>query len=45
MCGATRPRRANIGGCLSLLQSWTRFRFPFLRPRVNHPYTFPLVTR
>ncbi|MFQ6669548.1 hypothetical protein Gotur_034753 [Gossypium turneri] len=45
MCGATRPRRANIGGCLSLLQSWARFRFPFLRPRVNHPYTFPLITR
>ncbi|MFQ6652858.1 hypothetical protein Gotur_024536 [Gossypium turneri] len=45
MCGATRPRRAKIGGCLSLLQSWARFRFPFLRPRVNHPYTFPLVTR
>ncbi|XP_052478404.1 serine/threonine-protein phosphatase 7 long form homolog [Gossypium raimondii] len=45
MCGATKPRRAKIGGCLSLLQSWARFRFPFLRPRVNHPYTFPLVTR
>ncbi|MFQ6637037.1 hypothetical protein Gotur_012885 [Gossypium turneri] len=45
MYGATRPRRANIGGCLSLLQSWAQFRFPFLRPRVNHPYTFPLVTR
>ncbi|MFQ6621352.1 hypothetical protein Gotur_001870 [Gossypium turneri] len=45
MCGATRLRRANIRGCLSLLQSWARFRFPFLRPRVNHPYTFPLITR
>ncbi|MFQ6664572.1 hypothetical protein Gotur_031640 [Gossypium turneri] len=45
MCRATRPRRAKIRGCLSLLQSWARFRFPFLRPRVNHPYTFPLVTR
>ncbi|MFQ6631573.1 hypothetical protein Gotur_009227 [Gossypium turneri] len=45
MCGATRPRRAKIGGCLSLLQSWARFRFPFLRPRVDHPYTFPLITR
>ncbi|MFQ6654971.1 hypothetical protein Gotur_025724, partial [Gossypium turneri] len=33
------------GGCLSLLQSWARFRFPFLRPRVDHPYTFPLITR
>ncbi|KAH1097789.1 hypothetical protein J1N35_014710 [Gossypium stocksii] len=32
------------GGCLSLLQSWARFRFLFLRPRVDHPYTFPLIT-
>lgn len=45
MCGATRPRRANIGGCLSLLQSWAWFRFPFLCPRVNHPYTFSLIMR
>ncbi|PPR86890.1 hypothetical protein GOBAR_AA33801 [Gossypium barbadense] len=33
MCGATRPNKAKIGGCLSLLQSWARFRFPFL-PRL-----------
>ncbi|XP_052490188.1 protein MAINTENANCE OF MERISTEMS-like [Gossypium raimondii] len=45
MCGATRSSKAKIGGCLSLLQSWARFRFPFLRPRVDHPYTFPLITR
>ncbi|KAG8472875.1 hypothetical protein CXB51_034838 [Gossypium anomalum] len=45
MCGATRPNKAKIGGCLSLLQSWARFRFPFLRPQVDHPYTFPLITR
>ncbi|KAK5771110.1 hypothetical protein PVK06_047285 [Gossypium arboreum] len=45
MCGATQPNKAKIGGCLSLLQSWARFRFPFLHPRVNHPYTFPLITR
>ncbi|KAK5839255.1 hypothetical protein PVK06_008031 [Gossypium arboreum] len=45
MCGATRPNKAKIEGCLSLLQSWARFRFPFLRPRVDHPYTFPLITR
>ncbi|KAG8486805.1 hypothetical protein CXB51_020305 [Gossypium anomalum] len=45
MCGATRPNKAKIGGCLSLLQSWARFRFPFLRHRVNHPYTFPLIMR
>ncbi|KAG8503545.1 hypothetical protein CXB51_001488 [Gossypium anomalum] len=45
ICGATRPNKAKIGGCLSLLQSWVRFRFPFLRYRVDHPYTFPLITR
>ncbi|KAG8489568.1 hypothetical protein CXB51_017750 [Gossypium anomalum] len=45
MCGATRPNKAKIRGCLSLLQSWARFRFLFLRPRVDYPYTFPLITR
>ncbi|KAG8478892.1 hypothetical protein CXB51_028738 [Gossypium anomalum] len=44
MCEATRPNKAKIGGCLSLLQSWARFCSPLLRPRVNHPYTFPLIT-
>ncbi|MBA0824886.1 hypothetical protein Goarm_021523, partial [Gossypium armourianum] len=44
MCQATKPNKSKIGGCLSLLQSWARFYFPFLRPRVNHPYTFPLLT-
>ncbi|KAG8499494.1 hypothetical protein CXB51_005955 [Gossypium anomalum] len=45
MCGATLSNKAKIGGCLSLLKSWARFRFPFLRPRVDHPYTFPLIKR
>ncbi|KAH1033084.1 hypothetical protein J1N35_045258 [Gossypium stocksii] len=45
MCEATRPNKAKIGGYLSLLQSWARFRFSFLRPRVDHPYTFSLITR
>ncbi|KAH1107455.1 hypothetical protein J1N35_011223 [Gossypium stocksii] len=45
MCGVMRPNKAKIGGCLSLLQSWARFRFPFLRPRVDHLYTFSLITR
>ncbi|KAK5820083.1 hypothetical protein PVK06_025128 [Gossypium arboreum] len=44
MCGVTRPNKAKIGGCLSLLQSWARFHFPFLCPRVDHSYTFPLIT-
>ncbi|MBA0753310.1 hypothetical protein Gogos_022150 [Gossypium gossypioides] len=45
MCGATPPNKAKIGGCLSLLQSWARFRFLFLRHRVNQSYTFSLITR
>ncbi|MBA0841445.1 hypothetical protein Goarm_003936 [Gossypium armourianum] len=45
MCRATKPNKAKIGGCLSQLQSWARFHFPFLRSRVNPPYTFSLITR
>ncbi|MBA0861970.1 hypothetical protein Goshw_003100, partial [Gossypium schwendimanii] len=44
MCGATPPNKTKIRGCLSLLQSWAQFYFPFLHPRVNHLYTFPLIT-
>ncbi|KAG8487026.1 hypothetical protein CXB51_020704 [Gossypium anomalum] len=45
-CAGRRHQiKKKIRSCLSLLQSWARFRFPFLRPRVNHPYTFPLITR
>ncbi|MFQ6633846.1 hypothetical protein Gotur_012392 [Gossypium turneri] len=44
MCKATPPNKAKIGGYLSLLQSWVQFRFLFLRPPINHPYTFPLIT-
>ncbi|MFQ6643882.1 hypothetical protein Gotur_018312 [Gossypium turneri] len=29
MCGATRPNKVKIGGCLSLLQSWARCNDPF----------------
>ncbi|KAH1082693.1 hypothetical protein J1N35_022454 [Gossypium stocksii] len=45
MCDAALLNKAKIGGCLSLLQSWARFRFPFLRLRVDRLYTFPLITR
>ncbi|KAK5772735.1 hypothetical protein PVK06_049029 [Gossypium arboreum] len=45
MYGATLPNKAKIKYCLSLLQSWAQFSFPFVCPRVNHPYTFPLITR
>ncbi|MFQ6641610.1 hypothetical protein Gotur_014812, partial [Gossypium turneri] len=44
MCEMTPPTKAKIGGCLSPLQSWARFHFPFLRHQVDHPYTFPLIT-
>ncbi|KAG8474420.1 hypothetical protein CXB51_033782 [Gossypium anomalum] len=45
MCGAMPQNKGKIRGCLSLLQSWVQFYFQFLRSRVNHPYTFPLITR
>ncbi|KAH1056660.1 hypothetical protein J1N35_034725 [Gossypium stocksii] len=45
MCEAMLPNKAKIRGCLSLLQSWAWFCFLFLRPRVDRPYTFPLITR
>ncbi|MFQ6636190.1 hypothetical protein Gotur_013651 [Gossypium turneri] len=45
MCGSTPPNKTKFRGCLSLLQSWARFYFPFLRLRVNHLYTFLLITR
>ncbi|KAG8492868.1 hypothetical protein CXB51_010187 [Gossypium anomalum] len=45
MCRATQPNKIKIGGCLSLLQSWAGFCFPYFRPRVDHPYIFSLVTR
>ncbi|MBA0788207.1 hypothetical protein Gotri_028155 [Gossypium trilobum] len=35
MCEATSPNKSKIGGCLSLLQSWVQFRFPFLHSRVT----------
>ncbi|KAK5784983.1 hypothetical protein PVK06_039524 [Gossypium arboreum] len=34
ICGA-RLNKAKIGGCLSLLQSWARFRFPFTSSSVG----------
>ncbi|KAK5777037.1 hypothetical protein PVK06_045002 [Gossypium arboreum] len=44
MYGATLPNKVKIGGCLSLLQSWARFHFPFLRPRFEWtPYDDPVI--
>ncbi|MFQ6628981.1 hypothetical protein Gotur_006502 [Gossypium turneri] len=44
MCRVTKPNKAKIKCCLSLLQSWAWFPFSFLRHRVNHPYTLSLIT-
>ncbi|MBA0667513.1 hypothetical protein Goklo_000587, partial [Gossypium klotzschianum] len=44
-CQITKPNKIKIGGRLALLQSWAQFRFSFLCLRVDHPYTFPFVTR
>ncbi|KAH1115145.1 hypothetical protein J1N35_008523 [Gossypium stocksii] len=45
MCRATQPNKIKIRGCLSLLHPWAWFRFLFLHSQVNHPHTFPLLTR
>ncbi|KAL4383390.1 hypothetical protein GQ457_15G015680 [Hibiscus cannabinus] len=44
---ATNPSKHVIRGCLTLLQSWTWFRMPFLRPSLNllTSYIFPLMSR
>ncbi|KAG8478547.1 hypothetical protein CXB51_028299 [Gossypium anomalum] len=41
MCGATRPNKVKIGGCLSLLQSWARFCFPFFTSSSGPPIYIP----
>ncbi|MFQ6666022.1 hypothetical protein Gotur_032541 [Gossypium turneri] len=45
MYRAIQPQKIKIGGCILLLQSWAWFWLPFLHPRANYPYTFPLVIR
>ncbi|MFQ6621812.1 hypothetical protein Gotur_002274 [Gossypium turneri] len=44
MCRATQPGKIKTSGCILLLQSWVQYRYLFLHPRANYPYTFPLVT-
>ncbi|MFQ6640325.1 hypothetical protein Gotur_014730, partial [Gossypium turneri] len=44
MCGVTRPNKAKIGGCLSLLQSWAWFCFPFfLQTQSPDPAVQPMI--
>ncbi|KAA3470159.1 serine/threonine-protein phosphatase 7 long form-like protein isoform X2 [Gossypium australe] len=32
ICRATQPLKNKISSCILLLQSWARYRLPFLRP-------------
>ena len=43
MCRATDGRARTMGGCASLLQSWTWFRMPFIAPISRVSPTFSLV--
>ncbi|PPR93298.1 hypothetical protein GOBAR_AA27377 [Gossypium barbadense] len=43
MCGVTRSNKVKIGGFLSLLQSWARFRFPFLHLKYNRMLKIYLI--
>ena len=38
-------KMTDIGGCLTLLQSWAWYRLPYLTPILNTPYEYPLAGR
>ncbi|MFQ6664711.1 hypothetical protein Gotur_031731 [Gossypium turneri] len=41
----TNPDVGDMGGCLTLLQSWALYRMPFLASVSHQPYVYPLVNR
>ncbi|MFQ6661406.1 hypothetical protein Gotur_029582 [Gossypium turneri] len=41
----TNPSVVDMGGCLTLLQSWALYRIPFLASVTHQPYVYPLVNR
>ncbi|MFQ6668443.1 hypothetical protein Gotur_034096 [Gossypium turneri] len=45
LCWATNPDVVDIGGCLTLLQSWALYRMPFLASISHQPYVYPLLNR
>ncbi|MFQ6668183.1 hypothetical protein Gotur_033929 [Gossypium turneri] len=45
LCRATNPDVVDMGGCLTLLQSWALYRMPFLASVSHQPYVYPLVNR
>ncbi|XP_016704290.1 protein MAINTENANCE OF MERISTEMS-like [Gossypium hirsutum] len=45
LCRTTKPTIVDMGGCLTLLQSWALYRMPFLASISHQPYVYPLVNR
>ncbi|MFQ6655264.1 hypothetical protein Gotur_025904 [Gossypium turneri] len=45
LCRATDPKVRDIGGCLTLLQSWVLYRMPFLASVRHQLYVYPLLNR
>ncbi|KAH1098495.1 hypothetical protein J1N35_015416 [Gossypium stocksii] len=45
LCRMTKPAVVDMGGCLTLLQSWALYRMPFLASVSHQPYVYPLVNR
>ncbi|MFQ6670910.1 hypothetical protein Gotur_035625, partial [Gossypium turneri] len=45
LCRMTNPDVVDMGGCLTLLQSWALYRMPFLASISHQPYVYPLVNR
>ncbi|MFQ6659703.1 hypothetical protein Gotur_028496 [Gossypium turneri] len=45
LCRMTNPDVVDMGGCLTLLQSWVFYRMPFLASVSHQPYVYPLVNR
>ncbi|MFQ6654635.1 hypothetical protein Gotur_025539 [Gossypium turneri] len=45
LCRTTKPSILDMGGCLTLLQSWALYRMPFFASVTHQPYVYPLVNR
>ncbi|KAH1063908.1 hypothetical protein J1N35_028895 [Gossypium stocksii] len=45
LCRLTKPTVVDLGGCLTLLQSWALYRMSFLASVSHQPDVYPLVNR
>ena len=45
LCRVINPDVVDMGGCLTLLQSWALYRMPFLASVSHQPYMYPLPLR